>query len=74
MASVTVEIRLGEISTPYLFQTPLNLAPGHAARVERDDVFVEAVETCLPLLEELRLELTVTVTGHVDPHLPVLAP
>src|SRR5215475_5986271 len=52
---------------------PLDLARGHPTRVERDDLVVEAVETGLPLLDELRIELPVTVTRDLDRDLALLA-
>src|SRR5205085_3004003 len=45
----------------------------HAARVERDDLLIEAVEAGLVLLDELRLELRVAITRHVNLDLAALA-
>jgi hypothetical protein len=55
--------RRRDLDAVNLLQVPLNLALRHPARVERDDVLVEAVEARLPLPDELRLELAGAVAG-----------
>jgi hypothetical protein len=44
----------------------LDVADGHAARVERQNLLVEAGEARLPLLDDLRLERAVAVTRDLD--------
>src|SRR5581483_7814226 len=44
----------------------LNLCACQAAGVEREDLLVKAVEAGLPLFDQLRLELAVAVTRHLD--------
>jgi hypothetical protein len=44
----------------------LDVTDGHAARVERDDLLVEAREPPLPLLHQDRLEAAITVARHLD--------
>jgi hypothetical protein len=51
----------------------LNLALRHAARIKRDDLLIEAVKARLVLLDQLRLELRVAVTRHVNLDLAALA-
>jgi hypothetical protein len=50
-----------------------DLAAGHAARIHRDDLIVEAIEAGLPLLDQARLELRRTVAGYGNLKLPALA-
>jgi hypothetical protein len=56
-----------------LLQVGLDLAAGHAARIRRDDLVVEAVEAGLTLLDELRLELRVAVARDINVELAALA-
>jgi hypothetical protein len=51
----------------------LDLTERHPPGIERDDLFIEAVEARLVLLDQLRLELGSAVTRNVDLHLPALA-
>jgi hypothetical protein len=43
------------------------------ARIQGNNLLIEAVEACLVLLDELRFELRVAVTWHLNAHLPALA-
>ena len=64
-ASVTVLIRSGETSTPYISREKrLNLAHGEPARIERDDLVVEAGEAALVFADQPRLERAVPVARH----------
>ena len=56
-----------------LLQVRLDLPEGHASGVHRDDLVVEAVEARLPFLDELRLELGVTVAWDINVELAALA-
>ena len=51
----------------------LDLARGHAARIQRDDLFVEPRQAPLALGNQLRLELAVAITGHIDRHFALIA-
>src|SRR5262245_4065394 len=52
---------------------PLDLAAGHATRIERDDLVVEAIEPSLALLDELRIKLSIAVTRDLDRDLTLFA-
>ena len=66
MPSVTVLIRSGETSTAYhLREKALNLAHGHAPRVEREHLVVKAGEAPLVLRDQPRLERPVAIAGHL---------
>jgi hypothetical protein len=54
-------------------QLGLNIARGHAARIERNDFVIKALQPCLPLLDELRFEAALAVTRHLDLDLSLLA-
>jgi len=49
-----------------------DIAHRHAARIERQDALVEAVETALALGHDHRLEAAVAITRHRKLHLTVL--
>jgi len=50
----------------------LDIAGREAARIESEDLVVEALEPALPLPDQLRLEAAVAIPGRLDPHRPVL--
>jgi hypothetical protein len=52
-----------DFDTLDLFQMASNLALRHAARVKRDDLFIEAIKARLILLDELRFKLRVAIRG-----------
>ncbi len=51
----------------------LNVARRHAQRVHRQNLFIEARETCLMLLDQLRLKGAVAIARHLDFHLAGIA-
>ena len=55
-----------------LLQVSANLSYRHAARIERQDAVVEAVEAALTLGHDHRLEAAVAITRHRQRHLAVL--
>ncbi|GAA1143775.1 hypothetical protein GCM10009577_79670 [Streptomyces javensis] len=54
----------GDLGTIDLRQVGLDLAGGQALRGQRDDHLIDAGQTLLPLLDNLRLEGAVAVAGH----------
>src|SRR4051812_39028698 len=55
-----------------LGQVRLDVARREPARVEREDLVVEALETPPPLPDDLRLEAAPAIPRRLDPHRPVL--
>src|SRR6266705_3057898 len=65
---------LGDVDAVQLAQVPLDLARGHPARVQREDLLVEAVERARVLGHNPRLERVVTITRQLDPDRPIDRP
>src|ERR1022692_2742231 len=65
-ASVTWEISPALTSAVDFLQVPLDFARGHAARVQRHDLVVEAREPRLMFGQDLRLERADAVSRHFD--------
>src|SRR5207249_8954049 len=55
-----------------LGQVRLDIARRQAARVEREDLVVQTLETPLTLPDDLRLEAALTIPRRLDPQRPVL--
>ena len=65
---------LRDLDAVEVAQMPLDIAGGHPAGVERQDLVVEAVERAGVLGHDLRLERRVTVPGQLDRDRPVDRP
>ena len=64
--SVTADQVAADPDAVDLGQVPLDVARRQPARVEREDLVVEALEATLPLPDDLRLEAALPVTWRLD--------
>ena len=63
-----------DVDAVQLAQVPLDLARGHPARVQGEDLLVEAVERARVLGHDPRLERGVTIARQLDPDRPIDRP
>jgi hypothetical protein len=47
-------------------QLCLNIAGGHAARIQGQDFVIKAIQACLPFFDQLRLKRALPVARHFD--------
>src|ERR1043165_9911242 len=69
MPSVTVLIRSGETSTPYISARKPWIS---RTVIQRENLVVEAGESPLVFADQPRLEGAVAIAGHLDPQRPVI--